>query len=170
MQSQFFNSSLKEIQLNVKEIYSLQVELSKKILTLKVKRISNNTIEKEKNIHTQFGEAEKIELAKPLKSMQDKELIINNATRYEQNKNNRNLHSSKNEESRLNKPTNNKDSVNFEDHDLIGEIKLKEDEVIKEVNEEFYKNTNKIDAKLVLLVLFLIWEGLTLLAIFMIIF
>ena len=170
MQSQLFYSSLKEIQLNVKEIYSLQVELSKRILTLKDKRISNNEIEKEKNINNQFGEAEKIELVKPLKSIHDKESIFINATRYEQVENNRNLNSSKNEKSKLNKQINSKDGVNFENDELNNKNKLKEDDVIQETDIEFFKNTNKIDAKLVLLVLFLIWEGLTLLAIFMIIF
>jgi hypothetical protein len=170
MQSPIFYSSLKETQLNVKEIYSLQVELSKRILTLKDKRTSNNTIAKEKNINTQFGEAEKIELVKPLKSIHDKESIFIDATRYEQDINYRKLHTSKNEESKLNKPINSKDGVNFEDDALNNKIKLKEDDVIKEADIEFFKNTNTIDAKLVLLVVFLIWEGLTLLAIFMIIF
>lgn len=96
-QSRDFYSSLNEVQLNVKEINSLQVELSKKILALKSKNILIKNNEDEEYINHQFLENKRPEL------IDDTDLTIVDIAKYDHDNKVKNLNLRRNEEIQFNK-------------------------------------------------------------------
>ena len=152
MQSRDFYSSLNEVQLNVKEINSLQVELSKKIIA------SIN-----KNLQNIEAANKKPELLKALNSISDSELNNIEFTKLiDVNKIN-NLTSIGDKDVLVGNIKINYDGIQFNNNEVINKSKIKKYYFKNAVNNFFSKIKNKISNEL-LLIFILIFASLVLLS------
>lgn len=158
MKSRDFYSSLNEVQLNVKEIKSLQVELIKKILVIKNKNILIKTNENKKYINHQFLESKRPEL------IDDTDLTIVDIAKYDHDNKVKNLNLRRNEDIQFNKKINIHDGVQIKKDSITSEPNFKENNSINEDTNDNSKSKNK---KLSLFLFFLIWEAFAFLCIFM---
>jgi hypothetical protein len=152
MGSRDFYSSLNEVQLNVKEIKSLQVELSKKIIA------SIN-----KNLQNIEADNKKPELLKALNSISDSELNNIEFTKLiDVNKIN-NLTSIGGKDVLVGNIKINYDGIQFNNNEVINKSKIKKYFFKNAVNNFFSKIKNKISNEL-LLIFILIFASLVLLS------
>jgi hypothetical protein len=152
MQSRDFYSSLNEVQLNVKEINSLQVELSKKIIA------SIN-----KNLQNIEAANKKPELLKALNSISDSELNNFEFTKLiDVNKIN-NLTSIGDKDVLVGNIKVNYDGIQFDNNEVINKSKIKKYYFKNAVNNFFSKIKNKISNEL-LLIFILTFASLVLLS------
>jgi len=152
MQSRDFYSSLNEVQLNVKEINSLQVELSKKIIASINKNLQNIEVANKKP-----------ELLKASNSISDSELNNIEFTKLiDVNKIN-NLTSIGDKDVLVGNIKINYDGIQFNNNEVINKSKIKKYYFKNAVNNFFSKIKNKISNEL-LLIFILIFASLVLLS------
>ena len=140
MQSRDFYSSLNEVQLNVKEINSLQVELSKKIIASINKNLQNIEVANKKP-----------ELLKASNSISDSELNNIEFTKFTDVNKNNNLTSIGDEDVLIGNIKINYDGIQFNSNEVINKSKIKKYYFKNEVNNFFSKIKNKISNELLLI-------------------
>ena len=160
MQSRDFYSSLNEVQLNVKEINSLQVELSKKILALKSKNILTKTNENENYINHRSLEGKRPDL------IVDTDLTNVEIEKYNHDNKVKNLNLRRKEDIQFNKKKNNHDAAEIKKDSITSEPNFEKNNSINEDINDNSKSKNKKGKKLSLFLFFLIWEALAFLCIF----
>jgi len=160
MGSRDFYSSLNEVQLNVKEINSLQLELSKKINYLKNKNISIKANENEKYINPQYLESKRSDL------IGDTDLSNVEMAKYNHDNNVENSTFRTNEDIQFNKKKNNHDSVQINKDSITSESNYKNNNSNNVDIDNYSKSKNKIGNKLSIIMFVLIWEALIFLCLY----
>ena len=139
MKSRDFHSSLNEVQLNVKEINSLQIELSRKILFSINKNLQNIEVT-----------SKNTELLNALNLISDSESNNIRFARFTQGNKNNNSISNGSEDVQIGNIKINYDGFQFKNNEIINKEKIKKEILNNEVNNFFSKIKNKISNKLLL--------------------